>query len=49
MHGYDVGYGYMGFIDGRYRLFATEDEYISIITHKYEDCKEDVKNGTGKS
>ena len=41
MRGYDVGCGYMGFIDGKYRLFDTEDEYIWIITHKYEDCKED--------
>ena len=27
--GYDVGFGYMGFINGSYRLFATEEEYLN--------------------
>lgn len=29
--GYDVGFGYMGFIGGGYRLFATESEYLEIV------------------
>lgn len=29
--GYLVPYGYMGFIDGKYKLFATEDEYLEIV------------------
>ena len=28
MKGYYTSYGYMGYIDGNYRLFATEAEYI---------------------
>lgn len=28
MKGYYVPYGYMGFINGKYKLFATESEYI---------------------
>lgn len=27
MKGYIVGNGYMGYINGRYRLFANEEEY----------------------
>ena len=30
--GYIVPYGYMGYVDGRYILFATEAEYIDYIT-----------------
>lgn len=29
--GYPVPFGYMGFIDGEYKLFATEDEYLEIV------------------
>lgn len=29
--GYVVPYGYMGYIDGRYELFATESEYIDTF------------------
>ena len=29
--GYDIPYGYMGFIHGRYMLFATEEEYLEIV------------------
>ena len=28
MKGYDVADGYMGWVNGKYRLFATEEEYI---------------------
>ena len=27
MKGYYTSYGYMGYINGKYRLFATESEY----------------------
>lgn len=27
MKGYPVSFGYMGYINGRYMLFATEEEY----------------------
>ena len=27
MKGYSTGYGYMGYIDGSYVMFASEDEY----------------------
>jgi len=30
MKGYYTHYGYMGYIDGSYRLFATEEEYYDI-------------------
>lgn len=29
--GYVVPFGYMGFIDGIYRLFATESEYLEVV------------------
>ena len=31
MKGYYVGYGFMGYVNGRYRLFASEAEYIEYI------------------
>lgn len=31
MKGYAVANGYMGFVDGDYMLFATEDEYYDYI------------------
>lgn len=31
MWGYHVSYGYKGFVDGRWILFATEDEYIEYF------------------
>ena len=31
MKGYLVGFGYMGFVDGRYLLFATEEEYYEYL------------------
>ena len=27
MKGYFVGYGYMGYVDGHYMLFVSEEEY----------------------
>lgn len=32
MKGYPVPYGYMGYVNGQYLLFATETEYIEYIT-----------------
>ena len=29
--GYYISTGYMGFIDGKYKLFATEGEYLEIV------------------
>jgi len=29
--GYYIGYGYMGYVDGKYMLFATEQEYYEYI------------------
>ena len=31
MKGYYVYYGYMGFVNGKYRLFATETEYKEYV------------------
>lgn len=35
--GYYTSYGYRGFVDGRYILFASEKEYREHIEHKEED------------
>lgn len=32
MKGYYTAYGYMGYVNGKYMLFATETEYINYIT-----------------
>ena len=31
MKGYSVEFGYMGLVDGRYMLFASEGEYRSYL------------------
>ena len=31
MKGYDVRYGYMGYVDGAYLLFANEGDYIEYV------------------
>ena len=31
MKGYNVEFGYMGFVDGKYMLFASEDDYKSFL------------------
>jgi len=31
MKGYTTGSGYMGLVNGKYMLFASEDEYIAYI------------------
>lgn len=35
-YGYPVAYGYMGYVNGQYMLFATEEEY-------YEYCKDNAE------
>lgn len=40
MRGYLCGEGYWGYLNGKYHLFATEEDYIEIYleaTEKYED------------
>ncbi len=32
MKGYYVTYGYMGFVNGGYRLFASEEDYYEYMT-----------------
>jgi len=32
MKGYYTSFGYMGYVDGEYKLFSTEAEYIEHIT-----------------
>lgn len=34
MKGYVVSSGYMGYIDGQYMLFATEEEYKEIMENE---------------
>ena len=31
MKGYDTDFGYMGFVGGRYILFASEREYVEFM------------------
>lgn len=31
MKGFDTGSGYMGFVEGRYILFASEEEYYDYM------------------
>ena len=33
MKGYYTGNGYMGYVDGRYMLFASENEYADYLGH----------------
>ena len=34
MKGYSVEFGYMGLVDGRYILFASEDDYREWISEE---------------
>lgn len=31
MKGYHVPYGYMGYVEGKYMLFASESDYIDYV------------------
>lgn len=33
MKGYYTSYGYMGYVEGTYKLFATESDYIEYVTN----------------
>jgi len=34
MKGWVTPFGFMGYLDGRYQLFATEDEYYAIVRER---------------
>lgn len=36
MKGYNVADGYMGFVNGSYRLFSTEEEYVEFFEDEAE-------------
>ena len=36
MKGYNVEYGYMGYIDGKYQLFADEQDYREVYDENSE-------------
>lgn len=36
MKGYFIPSGYVGFVDGRWMIFATENDYIEYIEQKGE-------------
>ena len=36
MKGYTVSDGYMGYVDGRYMLFASEEEYMDYMREERE-------------
>ena len=40
MKGYCTGSGYMGYVDGRYMLFATEDDYRLWVSEHNGDLME---------
>lgn len=37
MKGYIISNGYMGYVDGDYMLFATEEEYYEYISESMSD------------
>ena len=37
MKGYDVADGYMGYVDGKYMLFASDEEYYDIFGEENEE------------
>ncbi len=37
MKGYAVADGYMGYVDGRYRLFVSEEEYYEFFDEDQEE------------
>ncbi len=36
MKGYEVAGGYMGYVNGRYRLFVSEEEYYEFMEEDEE-------------
>lgn len=41
MKGYPTAYGYMGWLNGKYHLFATEEEYAEIFVESLEEEDDD--------
>lgn len=39
--GYDVAYGYMGLVDSKYMLFASEQDYNEYIDASNDNKKEE--------
>ncbi|MCI8993894.1 MAG: hypothetical protein HFG80_14520 [Eubacterium sp.] len=37
MKGYVIESGYMGYVDGRYMLFASEEDYKDYCSEDYKD------------
>ncbi len=37
MKGFDTQTGYMGYVDGRYMLFASEEEYIEYVSARDDE------------
>lgn len=37
MYGYYVSYGYIGFVDGKRILFATDSEYYEYMEERNDD------------
>ena len=46
MKGYITPMGYMGYVDGRYYLFASEGEYSEYVRERREDMVELSSNMT---
>lgn len=43
MYGYFTSYGYMGLVDGRWMLFATDAEYVEYCEDNDKQRKEDCE------
>ena len=42
MKGYDVANGYMGYYNGAYRLFASEQDYEELMEELWDDDEEEA-------
>lgn len=40
MKGYNTNQGYMGYVNGKYRLFSSERDYIEFIEDEEDDEEE---------
>ena len=38
MKGYSTAYGYMGYVNGEYRLFACENDYLEYMEDERRDA-----------
>lgn len=48
MKGYNTGDGYMGFVDGRYILFASEADYYEYMTDQHPGLQNDGQHRDGE-